>query len=79
MGDGLWVQVDIVLAVTLQPREEIRVIDEAVFSDFGIAREAFAFRQCLKECRVSKDKFGVVERPNHIFALGRIHSSFAAD
>ena len=65
-------------AVYGQPVKERRIIDQAVFQDFRIARLHFPHRQCREEFGIGDHEHRLVEGADQILAARRIHGCLSA-
>ena len=62
----------------LEPSEELRVANEAVFDHLGVARQKLPLRQSLKNVHVNDHEPRLVERPDQVLALARVDAGLAA-
>src|SRR5690606_29036937 len=69
---------DLVLML-FEPEEEVLVVDEAVFDDFGIAGGELAARQRIERREVGQHQPGLMEGPDQVLAMRGIDTGLAAD
>ena len=67
------------VAIAFAPGEEIGIVDQAIFDDFGIAGAGFARRQAVERGRVDQDQRGLVEAADQILARAGVDRGLAAD
>ena len=67
------------LGVGLQPAEEVRVHDHAVFDDFGQAAFEFAFGQRVERSQVDPNHGRLPERADDVLGLWKVDSGLSAD
>src|SRR6516225_4836383 len=65
--------------IALQPREEIRIRDQSVFDDLGIAGAEFASRQRVQKRGIGEDQYRLVKGADQILSMARVDGSLAAD
>jgi hypothetical protein len=65
--------------VGLQPCEEIRIRDQSVFGDLGIARTHDAKRQGVEQRRVRDHQDRLMESADQVLAMARVDGGLAAD
>ena len=79
MGTRCGIAREQAVAIAFAPGEEIRVVDQAIFDDFGIAGAGFAGRQAVERGGVDQDQRGLVEAADQIFARAGVDRGLAAD
>ena len=67
------------LDVVVEPFEQQRIPDAAVFDDLGDARPELALRQRRERVGVGDDNPGLVERADEILASGMVDAGLASD
>ena len=65
--------------VGFEPEKELRVIDQPVFGDFGIAGAELAVGKGIEGGKVGKDEAGLVEGAHEVFAEIGIDAGLAPD
>ena len=67
------------VAIGLQPVEEFRIAQHAVFDDFGIAGAELALRQRVEHLGVGDHQHRLMKRAEQVLAVRRVDAGLAAD
>ena len=65
--------------IRLAPGKEVRVVDQAIFDDFGIARAELAAGEGGQRRGVDDDQRRLMKGADQIFARGDVDRGLAAD
>ena len=63
----------------LQPVEEVRILDEGVLHDLGVAGLELALGQAVQDVGVDQDSARLMEGAHQVLAMARVDSRLAAD
>ena len=65
--------------IRFAPGEESRIVDQAIFDDFGIAGPQLASVERVEQRGIGDDEQRMVEGPDQILLPGRVDGGLAAD
>ena len=65
--------------IALQPLKKGRVVDQAIFDNFGITGAQFARRKRIQRGGIRQHQTGLVECTDQVLAMGGIDAGLAAD
>ncbi|MNX86132.1 hypothetical protein D3C86_1180010 [compost metagenome] len=67
------------IPVLFQPEEEIRLVDQAIFDDFGVTSAELPRAQRIEHRRIRQHQIGLVENADEVLAVAGVDARLAAD